>query len=128
MYNLLKELNIEIEAPLPIYVESDPVVILDDGCFIGNKIKSHKWAGPGFIKAYDPTCRFCQAKVKPINKMARKASQQGYAIYVIDVTDNPIFADAFNVNSYPTFFKVLPDGTIGEEIEGDLNVLENELP
>lgn len=110
----------------PIYSESDPVVILDDGCFIGNKIKSQYYMGPGIIKAYSPSCYFCQDMVKPLNKLARKVRGKS-AVYVIDVTDNPIFNLTFDISKYPTFYHVSNTGYIEQELDGKIETLETAL-
>jgi thiol-disulfide isomerase/thioredoxin len=107
-----------------IYTDADPVNRLDDGSFLySKKIRSHAWQGPGVLKVYAPWCPHCQQKVEAINILAASTG----AVYVLDGTVNPSFRFATGINSYPTFLKVLPDGTLGEEIDGDLDAVVDYL-
>ena len=100
-----------------IYSEKDPVIILDDGDFIaGHKIRDKKWSGSGIIMAYAKWCPHCQNKVKGINEIALTLKESEKAIYVIDAYENPIFHFSNNIEGYPTFFKILDNGTIGKDI------------
>jgi thiol-disulfide isomerase/thioredoxin len=99
-----------------IFTDKDPVKILDDGDFIaGHKIRDHAWSGPGVVMAYAKWCPYCQRKVEIVNKLALKAKLDNKCVYVIDAEDNPIFTDANNVESYPTFYNVNIDGTISKQ-------------
>ena len=103
---------------IDIYTDSDPVNRLDDGSFLYNrKLRSHVWKGPGVLQVYAPWCPHCQKKVNAINVLAASTG----AVYILDGTVNPLFRFATGISSYPTFLKVLPNGTIGEEIPGDLD-------
>jgi thiol-disulfide isomerase/thioredoxin len=99
-----------------LYTEQDPVIMLDDGSFLRSvKIRDEKWNGPGVLKVYAPWCPHCQSKVEDIKQLAEK-----YTIYVLDATVNPMFRFAHGITAYPSFFKVLDNGQIGDMIDGDL--------
>jgi len=108
-----------------IYTNDDPVNRLDDGSFLysNKKIRSNAWQGPGILEVYAPWCPHCQEKVNAINVLASSTG----AVYVLDGTTNPSFRFATGIEAYPTFLKVLPDGTLGEEIEGDLDEIVDYL-
>jgi hypothetical protein len=99
---------------IDIYTDNDPVHRLDDGTFLGSKkIRTHAWFGPGVLEVYAPWCPYCQQKVQAVKVLAEQGDT---AVYVLDGTVNPTFSYAHNIKSYPTFLRVLPDGTIGEEL------------
>ncbi len=106
-----------------LYVGSDPVVKLDDGSFLRSvKIRDAHWDKPGIIKVYAPWCPHCQASVEAINNLAKSLKKS--TVYVIDGTVNPMFRFAHGVNAYPTFYKVLKDGTVSDITENLISWLE----
>lgn len=106
-----------------LYTEEDPVIMLDDGSFLRSvKIRDEKWNGPGILKVYAPWCPHCQSKVEDMKRLAEQ-----YEIYVLDATVNPMFRFAHAVSAYPSFFKVLDNGEVGDMIDGDLPEVINYL-
>lgn len=103
-----------------LYSHNDPVIVLDDGSFIGKqcKIRSSTLQSHGFIKAYAPWCGHCQAKVSCINKLASILKEYGVSVYVINAEANPMFAEHFrdSVTAFPTFLEVNNKGVIGEPL------------
>ena len=104
-----------------LYSKRDPVIILDDGSFVGEnmKISLKHMKNPGILKVYANWCPACQSKVKDINNLASILKKQNVSIYVIEAADlNPIFANHYSnkIGFYPTFLKVYKDGTIGDMI------------
>lgn len=90
-----------------LYKPSDKVVILSDANFTGNKITSG-FKGPGVLKAYATWCGHCQNKVKDFIKLAKtfKEEKIGLVVYVIEASDNNMFASACGVSSFPTIMYV----------------------
>jgi hypothetical protein len=127
LQNVLEEMtgkpfkNVQVD----IYTDADPVNRLDDASFLyrNKKIRLHAWKGPGVLEVYAPWCPHCQEKVNAINILASSTG----AVYVLDGTSNPSFRFATGIASYPTFLKVLPDGTLGDEIDGDLDAVVDYL-
>ena len=101
----------------PLYTENDSVIILDDASFLGKKIISDKFQGPGLLEAYATWCPHCQSKVRCINVLADLLKDTPQRIYVIDADINDITARELNVRVFPSFYHVNQDGTVGKEIE-----------
>lgn len=100
-----------------LYSHDDPVIVLDDGSFIGKQCKIRKqfFQSHGFIKAYAPWCGHCQAKVNCMKKLSSILKEYGVSVYVINADNNPMFAEHFRdrVTAFPTFLSVNDKGVIG---------------
>jgi thiol-disulfide isomerase/thioredoxin len=106
-----------------LYLDTDPVVKLDDGSFLRSvKIRDSYWDKPGIIKVYAPWCPHCQSSVESIKKLA--SSLKKSTVYVLDGTVNPMFRFAHGVNAYPTFYKVLENGTVSDVSENLISWLK----
>jgi hypothetical protein len=102
-----------------IYTDKDPVVQLDDGSFLrAIKIRNSQWQKPGVLQVYAPWCPHCQSKVKCITDLSKNL--QNTTFYVLDATVNPMFRFSNNVKAYPSFYKVLDNGEVGDLIDGDM--------
>jgi len=98
---------------------SDPVIVLDDGSFIGTmKIRKLAFQGKGILKAYAPWCGHCKSKVSCVNRLAEILPEFDVHVYVINVDANPMFKQHFKykVIGYPTFLYVDDNGNIGDVI------------
>lgn len=99
---------------------NDPVIVLDDGSFIGknHKIRKNVFQGKGILKAYAPWCGHCKAKVKCMKRLGEILPEFDVQVYVINVDNNPVFQEHFKdkVRGYPTFLYVDDSGNIGDVI------------
>jgi len=113
----------QLSAPVPqngpLYAEDDYVVILDDSSFIGRKIKSKNFQGPGILKAYAPWCPHCRNKATAIRLLAEilDDAEAESAVYVLNVTDNVYISKTLEVVALPTFFEVDKNGVIKGPLE-----------
>lgn len=103
-----------------LYSKEDPVVVLDDSCFIGSDwhIKKPCLIGHGILKVYAPWCGHCQGKVECIKRLGKVLREYGVGVYVINYDANPIFQSVFKdrVPGFPTFLEVNQVGVVGKPI------------
>ena len=102
-----------------LYKKGDPVIILDDGKFIGKELSINKpyFKGAGVLKVYASWCPHCQSKVQSLNKLAQSLKPHGMAVYVLNGEDNPIFMSTYQVQGFPTFYEITATGAIGQLLQ-----------
>jgi thiol-disulfide isomerase/thioredoxin len=115
-----------------LYSKTDPVIILDDSCFDGKKIKSASFKGQGALKAYATWCPHCRDKVECIKLMATECKNNNIdvKVYVLEADTNRQAGSILGVEGFPSFFKVDATGNIGPilDVGGIPDVLKAVCP